>query len=173
MRGGKPVAKGRERSLLWAVRFFLVLAAAVFGAGIVIPIAFRLGGWARGGLVDFLMFSARVDEVVLGRAPADIVAAEPGVIEAQLFYIDLSSTLLLASGVMVGFITWFGLRAGHRWAWWAMLVSFGAAAASMARAMMPYVLQAPFGFADVPPILWVLVVAPIPLVLGWRGTKDT
>lgn len=93
-------------------------------------------------------------------------------IEAQLFYIDLASTLLLALGVMVGFVTWFGLRAGHRWALWAIVCGFAVAAASLARATLPYVLQAPFGFADVPPIFWLLVFGPIPLVLGWRGTKD-
>lgn len=67
----------REGSLLWVVRLFLAVAALLFVSGFAIPIGFRLGGWERGGFVDFLMFSARVDEVVLGRAPAAIVAAEP------------------------------------------------------------------------------------------------
>lgn len=164
--------KGQERSLRWAVRLFLLLAAVLFGGGLAIPIAFRLGGWNAGGFVDFLMFSARVDEVLLGKAPSDIVAAEPGVVEVQLIHIDLAAMLLLALGVTVGFVTWFGLRAGNRWAWWAMFVSFFVVVASITRTMIPYLLRASFGLADVPPIFCVLVVVPIALVLGWRGTKS-
>jgi hypothetical protein len=155
----------QQRSLVWAVRLFLFLAAVLCSGGVAIPIVFRV--WSG----RFLLFTPRVDEILFGRTPADIVAGEPAVLEVQLFYVDLAATLLLALGVLLGFLTWFGLRPGHRWAWWAGFISVIVAAASLARVALPYILQAPFGVADVPPIFWVLVLAPIPLVLGWRGTK--
>ena len=177
MRAGKPMAmaavvKGRERSLVWAVRLFMLISGVVFVAGIAIPIAFRVGGWEAEGFVNFLMISARVDAIVLGRAPAAIVTAEPSVVPMQLLYIDTAASLLLGLGVMLAFLTWFGLRRGHRWAWWSVFLSVVVVVGSMARVAIPYVLKAPFGFADVPPIMWVLVLVPLPLALGWRGTTS-
>lgn len=159
----------RQRSLRWAVRVGLGLAVVLFVGGIAIPIGFRVVGRVFG---EVLLFTPWVDEAIFGRPPADIIAGEPAVKTVQLFYVDLGATMLLAMGVMVGFVTWFGLRAGHRWAWWAMFLSLVVATASVARIVLPYVLESPFGFADVPPIFWLPVLAPIPLILGWRGTKS-
>ncbi len=160
-----------ERSLIWSVRLFMTLAGIVFLAGIAIPIAFRLGGWDSKGFVNFLMVSSRADTIIMGRPPASIVAAEPSVVQMQLLYIDLAASLLLGLGVMLAALTWFGLRPAHRWAWWSVFVTVVVVAGSILRMAVPYVLRAPLGLADVPPIMWVLVVTPLPLVLGWRGTR--
>lgn len=141
--------------------------------GIAIPIAFRIGGWRNGGFVDFLMLSDRVDPTILGRAPADIVANEPGVVDVQLFYIDTLAVLLVGFAVLVGFLAWFGLRRGQRWAWWAICMAFVVIVVGLApRWLVPY-LGVAFEFADIPPILYPLVVAPVPLVLGWFGTRGS
>lgn len=103
----KPgVLKSGQTSLTWAVRSFLALAAVLVEAGVAIPIGFRvLNG-------RFLLFTARTDEMIFGRTPAEIVEREPAVLDVQLFYVDLAVTLLLAMGVLVAFVTWFGLRGG-------------------------------------------------------------
>ena len=157
--------RNRERSLIWAVRLFLFMAAILFVGGVGIPVAFRLG---RG---QFLLFTPRYDRVHFGRAPADIIAREPAVLEVQFLYIDLVATLLLICGVLLASVTWFGLRRGHRWAWWSIFFGFVAGGASLARTVLPYHLEAALGIGDVPPLLWLAVIAPVALVLGWRGTR--
>lgn len=165
-------ARTTDGYLRWAVRLFMLIATVVFLAGIGLPVVFRVAGRRGSGFVDFLILSDTADEGILGKTPADVVAAEPGVVDMQLFYLDLAFTLVLALAVLVAFVTWCGLRTGHRWAWWALLAGFGVTIVSLARVMVPLYLRAPFGLADVPPIMWVLLVAPVPLTLGWLGTKD-
>ena len=111
----------------------------LLGAGVAIPIGFR--AWNG----RFLLFTPRADEMIFGRTPTDIVADEPVVLDVQLFYMDVASTLLLAMGVLVAFVTWFGLRAGRRWAWWALFASFIVVVASLARTVLPYHFEASLG----------------------------
>ena len=96
MRRGQPAADvaGTQRSLRWAVRLFLGGAVVLLAGGIAIPIGFRVVDRISS---EVLLFTPRVDEILFGRPPADIVAGEPAVKTVQLFFVDLVATLLLAS----------------------------------------------------------------------------
>jgi len=88
---------------------------------------------ASSGLVsNILVLSPRTDAAMFGGDPRDLVRDYPALLALQRVLLTWLSALLVAFGLLVTAVAWFGLRNGEPWAlavltacWLVTLVGFG------------------------------------------------
>ena len=121
-----------------------------------------------------MVISPRSDRILYGGDPSDLLDADPKLATLRRTLLLMVAGGLVALGVCELTISWFGLRAGHWWAWWALVVS--------GIAVLPYWFMATSAYraagisltlGDLPPYWWVPAILLLPAAvlsaLGLRG----
>ena len=129
---------------------------------------------ASSGLVaNFLVLSPRTDAAMFGGDPRDLVREFPALFALQRLLLSWLSALLVAFGLLVIAVTWFGLRRGEPWAlavltvcWLVTLVGFGLLFRRYIDAGVSLTL------GDLPPLFHYAAFLVTPaILLSWIGLR--
>lgn len=153
----------------------LTLSAGLFAAGGLLWIAIGiltplLLGRGDQGIV---FFSARTDEVLFGAPAASLREAQPSLWPLRRLLLVAIAGLLVAGGLLVCAVAWFGVRSGERWALAALSVATLALLPFWVVIVRTYGLAgASPGIADIPPFMWVPAALWLSAsVLGWWSAR--
>jgi hypothetical protein len=120
---------------------------------------------------DILVMSRRTDTELLGAPPDDLRATNPPLVTLRRITFTLLAGMMVAAGVLIVSLAWFGLRDHQSWAlvaltvasaivlpfWWLVLQQYLRAGASPT-------------LGDLPPFMWIPAVLLLPAaILGWIG----
>lgn len=152
--------------LLCAVTYILI---PIFGA-----IALHRYGVASPQGMGQFIFSAKADEVWFGRPPAEVVRDNPKVGKLILLFMDFMMGFMLAFGVVLFGVVWFGLRQGQGWALWIAVVGNASFLTFYwLLAILPVMREYGFRYMDIghPFALVPTLLVPIAAILGWIGLR--
>ena len=128
--------------------------------------------WRR--FPPWLLFSPKVDSALLGASPDALREAQPAAAEAQWFLSHLIGMSVASAGFAIIAITWFGLRRGEWWAFWALV------AAAVPLLLYPYAVSRyvrpgiRLGFGDLQPfVTFPAVIVPCAIILAWIGLRQS
>ena len=116
--------------------------------------------------------SVENDNALLGGQTSDLLQASPPLAKMRTMLLNIVGGLLVAAGVLVIAVTWFGLRQGQMWAlvtlalagvvvlpfWWLVFRPFAEAGITVGLALPPFIL--------IPGLLLIPAA-----VLGWIGLR--
>lgn len=66
-------------------------------------------------LMDWFVFSPRVDSAYFGKMPAELVKETPAIAELRVTLLNLFGGFVICLTIAQVCLVWFGLRAGHPW----------------------------------------------------------
>lgn len=122
-----------------------------------------------------LLIGPRSDTIFFGRTPAALLDACPDVAVVKHLLTLLSGAALMAFGVCQLALTWYGLKNGERWAFWALVIGDLSMVPFLAFYLRPFLQRGapvfPFGIAAPPIFYFPFVIIPIAAVLGWLGLQ--
>ncbi|MEP7004007.1 MAG: hypothetical protein ABI888_05645 [Chloroflexota bacterium] len=152
-----------------AVALFLGWGALNLVIGMVAPIVIGAGSLPT----NILVLSSRTDTAFFGQEPSVLVRDSPPLRELRIVLFYWLSATLVAFGLLVIAVTWFGLRSGEPWAlpvltacWLIVLVGFALLFKRYTDAGVSLSL------ADLPPLFHypAFLVTPA-ILLGWIGLR--
>jgi hypothetical protein len=120
------------------------------------------------------VFGPKADALFFGRPPREVVRDNPMVGRLALIFIDFMTGFMLAFGIVLFGVIWFGLRHGQEWALWvavlgnaAMLVYY------WGLAVLPFMREFGFGYGDIfhPFAAYPTLIVPVAAVLSWVGLR--
>lgn len=151
-----------------SVVLFLVYGAIYLAIGALTPI-FVDSDVGSGGLI----ISGRTDTVVFGDTPEHIRQTNPALIQLRRITVQMLAGMLIAAGVMVVALAWFGLRQGQTWALVTLAVAGVAVLPFWYLTLRPYFAPGVSPtLGDLPPFMWVPAALLVPAVLlGWLGLR--
>lgn len=151
-----------------SVALFLVWGALYVIIGVLTPVLMD-----RGIGTQTLIFSVPTDTVVFGASPADLLRTNRPVATLRTILLRIVAALLLAAGLLVLTVTWYGLRTGQMWALGALALTGLAVLPYWWLAYQPYARAgARVWLGDMPPFMWVPAALLIPaVILGWLGLR--
>ena len=119
------------------------------------------------------IFSAEVDTAFFGRRPAEVVSENPRAGLLILTLLNFMMGFMLALGVLLVAVVWFGLREGQGWALWAAVAGNGAMLVfywllGVLPAMRALGITNYFDIWH-PFALYPTLVVPVAAVLAWVG----
>lgn len=119
-----------------------------------------------------LIISARTDRAVFGD-PEKLLQNDPALAKLRAIMFNMLSGFLVAAGVLVIMLAWFGLRQGQDWALGALALAGVVVLPFWWLVFRPYLnAGAPIGLSDIPPFMWVPGVLLTPaVVLAWIGLR--
>ena len=128
-------------------------------------------GSPSASLMDWFVFSPRADAAYFGKPPAELVRETPAIAELHVTLLNLFGGFLICLAIAQFCLVWFGLRAGHGWALWALAISdFAVVVHYWAWVVPPFRRVFPLAFSDLHPyVLYPMVAVPIAALLGWIG----
>jgi len=114
------------------------------------------------------VFSAGVDEAIIGRNPGEISREMPGLRSLLFAWANLAMGLMVAAAAVEAAVAWYGLRAGQPWALWTLLAgNLVAIGYYWLLIVLPFARQTRVRIADLHPFLLVpTVLAPAAFVIG-------
>ena len=120
-----------------------------------------------------LVISNRTDRIVFGDSPENLLRNDPALTKLRTTIFNMLAGMLVAAGILVIAVAWFGLRQKQAWALGALALAGIAVLPFWWLVFRPYFQAgAPVGFFDIPPFMWVPGVLLIPaVVLGWIGLQ--
>ena len=136
-------------------------------------VATIITGASSGLVANILVLSPRTDAALFGGDPRDLVRDFPALFALQRVLLTWLSALLVAFGLLVIAVAWFGLRRGEPWAlavltacWLVTLVGFGL----LFRRYIDAGVSLSLG--DLPPLFHypVFLVTPA-IILSWIGLR--
>lgn len=148
------------------VMFMLVGALWVFVGVLAVPLH------KKGSEATIVFVSGRTDTAFFGKTPSEMMS-DPAVSAFRTMMITIISGGLLGAGAFLMSLTWFGIRAGHRWALWTSAVGCLLAAALWLLALAPYPKAGvKLTLGDAPPFIWLPALLLLPAtVLGYLGLR--
>ena len=128
-------------------------------------------GSPSASLMDWFVFSPRADSAYFGKTPTELVKETPAIAELHVTLLNLFGGFLICLAIAQFCLVWFGLRAGHAWALWALVISdFAVVIHYWVVVVPPFARAFPLGFSDLHPyVLYPMVAVPIAALLGWLG----
>jgi hypothetical protein len=119
-----------------------------------------------------IFLSADIEESMLGRATADLMADAPGLARILGLMMDAFLGMMLGFALLLGSITWFGLMDGQAWALWAAVLGNAVMLAIYwGVAITPFLHEAEVAYLRLwhPYALVPSILVPVAAVLGWIG----
>lgn len=115
-----------------------------------------------------VILSGRTDTHLFGADPPSVLA-DSRVRTLRAILVAMLGGCMLAAGVLVSAIAWFGLGARSIWAMATLTIVAVALIPFWWHVLRPYrVAKTPVGLGDVPPFMWVPLALDAPAVaLGW------
>lgn len=167
IRWGSPLGIGVALLLSCSVVYALIAVAGAI-------ITHRYGVAAPQTNGQFI-FGPKADTLFFGRPPRDVVRDNPMVGRLAMIFIDFMTGFMLAFGIVLFGVVWFGLRHGQEWALWTALL--GNAAMLLfywGLAVVPFMREFGVGYADVfhPFAAYPTVVIPIATIVSWIGLRQ-
>lgn len=80
-------------------------------------------GSPSASLMDWFVFSVRADSAFFGKPPVELIKEMPAIAELHVTLLNLFGGFLICLAIAHFCLVWFGLRAGHQWALWALAIS--------------------------------------------------
>lgn len=155
-----------------AVILFLACSgvyALIAIAGLVVTHRYGVG---RVPASPSIFLSADVEEPLLGRPTADLMADVPGLARILGLMMDAFLAMMLGFALLLGSIAWFGLMDGQTWALWAaVLGNTIMLGIYWGVAIGPFLREAGVGYLRLwhPYALVPSILVPVAAVLGWIG----
>lgn len=117
------------------------------------------------------IISARTDRILFGDSPENLLRNDPALARARTIIFNMLGGVLVAAGILVMAVAWFGLRQGQAWALWTLCLAGVVVVPFWWLVFQPYFQAgAPLSFSDIPPFMKVPGVLLIPaFVSGWIG----
>lgn len=160
-----------------SVALFLFCGAIYFLMAVVgAVISHRYGVTGMPGIEGQFIFSAKADEIWFGWPPAEVVTENPRVGQLLLVFLDFMMGFMLAIGIVMMGIAWFGLRQGQIWALWITVAGYaGFLAYYWLLAVVPFMREFGFRYMEIwhPFALIPTVLVPIAAVLAWIGLRGS
>lgn len=122
-----------------------------------------------------LLIGPRSDTILFGRTPAELLDACPevGLVQHTLFMLPAGA--LMSFGILQLALTWYGLKNGEPWAFWALVIGDLSILPFLAFYLRPFLQRGapvfPRGLAAPPIFYFPFVIIPIAAVLGWLGLR--
>lgn len=158
----------RASSMLTAsvVMFMLIGALWVFVGVLAVPLH------KKGSEATIAFVSGRTDTAFFGKTPSEMMS-DPAVSAFRTMMITIISGGLVGAGVLLMFVTWHGIRAGHLWALVGVSAACLLAVAFWLIALAPYPRAGvKLTLGDAPPFIWVPALLWLPAtVLGYIGLR--
>ncbi len=147
---------------------FLIAGGLWLAIGVAAPLL--LG---KGVGPPMVYISTRTDTALFGAPPDQVLAGNPQLVMLRMMLIRSLSGLMVAAGLAVLGLAWFGMRTPDRWVlgllavigaavlpfWWSVFAPYRAAGIRLA-------------IGDLPPFMWVpAILMPVASVFGWLGTS--
>jgi hypothetical protein len=117
------------------------------------------------------LLSGRMDSLFYGKSMAEIIQANPQLLEIDRYTLYVRAGIWLAFGIFQIALTWFGIRQGQVWAFWTVVLANIVALAGWLAVILPFVRKGiPLGL-DLPPVVLLLAVLILPIAgtIGWIG----
>jgi hypothetical protein len=151
-----------------SVALFLLYGAIYLLIGVLTPIMVD-----SSVIPGILIISGRPDTVVFGDTPEHIRQTNPILVKLRSIILKMLAGMLVAAGVMVVALAWFGLRQGQAWALGTLAVAGVAVLPIWYLVLRPYfVAGVSLGLGDLPPFMWVPAALLLPaVILGWIGLR--
>jgi hypothetical protein len=126
----------------------------------------------RGIGTTMVFISPRTDRVLFGADPSELLR-NPALAQLRSLLLIALGGMLVAAGILVIATALFALRAGERWALFALTIAGIAVLPFWVLIFRPYVAAgAPLSLGDIPPFMWVPAALLVPaFVLGWIGVR--
>lgn len=120
-----------------------------------------------------IIMSPRTDEKLFGEKPEKLLAENPSLKTTRSIIVNMLAGMLIACGILVLGITWFGIKSGDKWALILMTIIGIAVLPSWWAAVKPYSdAGIKLTLSDIPPFIWVPAALYLPAtILGWIGLK--
>lgn len=123
---------------------------------------------------QLLMMSPRTDALLFGAEPSAILDSNPEMVQLREVMAGFVGGILVAIGVLIATVAWFGLRARQPWALIALSATGLLVLPFWYLSFRPYLAAGiAFGLSDLPPIFWIpaglLLPAAILGAVGLRG----
>jgi hypothetical protein len=144
---------------------FLVVGALWLVIGVLTPLLLgRIGP-------ELVFVSTRADTEFFGAHPRQVLDGNPQMAVLRVVVLRTLAGMLVASGVLVLALAWFGLAGSDRWALGALTVVGLAVLPFWWVALAPYrAAGVRLGLGDIPPLMWVpAILMPVASALGWLG----
>jgi hypothetical protein len=119
-----------------------------------------------------IFLSADVEQPMLGRPTADLMADSPGLARILGLVMDAFLGMMLGFAILLAAIAWFGLRDGQVWALWtAVLGNVAMLGIYWGVAIGPFLRESGVGYFRIwhPYALVPTILVPIGAILGWIG----
>lgn len=148
------------------VMFMLIGALWVFVGVLAVPLH------KKGAEATIVFVSTRTDTAFFGKTPSEMMS-DPPVSAFRTMMITIISGGLVGAGILLMFITWFGIRQGHPWALVAASCACLLAIAFWLIALAPYPRAGvKLTLGDAPPFIWVPAILWLPAtVLGYLSLR--
>lgn len=147
---------------------FLIVGGLWLSIGVATPLLLgkRIGP-------PMVYISTRTDMALFGEPPDRVLAGNPQLAVLRQMLIRSLAGLLVAAGVAVIGLAWFGMRTPDRWVvavlalvgiavlpfWWSVFAPYRAAGIRLT-------------IGDLPPFMWVpAILMPVASILGWLGSS--
>ena len=120
-----------------------------------------------------IFFAPGPDQALFGAPPADLLRDEPALVRLRSLTFLVIGALLVGLAIVEVALTWYGLRAGSRWALIALVLSGLAMFPFWGLVFRPYLAAgATLGPFDVQPWIWMTGVLLVSAgILGWIGLR--
>jgi len=151
-----------------SVVLFLLYGAIYLLIGVLTPI--MVDSSVSPGI---LIVSGRPDTAVLGDTPENLRQNNPALVKLRSIILNMLAGMLVAAGVMIVALAWFGVRQGQAWALGTLAVAGVAVLPFWYLVFRPYFAAGvSLTLGDLPPFMWVPAVLLLPaVILGWFGLR--
>jgi len=122
-----------------------------------------------------LLVGPQSDTILFGRTPAELLSASPEVGVVQHTLSMALAGVLMSFGILQLALTWYGLKNGEPWAFWALIIGDLSILPFWALYLWPFIQRGapvfPRGLAAPPIFYFPVVIIPIAAVLWWLGLR--
>ncbi len=122
-----------------------------------------------------LLIGPKSDTILFGRTPSELLNACPEVGLVQHTLVMLMAGALMSFSILQLALTWYGLKNGEAWAFWALVIGDLSILPFLAFYLRPFIQRGapvlPRGLAAPPIFYFPVVIIPIAAVLGWLGLR--
>ena len=151
-----------------SVVLFLICGAIYVLIGALTPMMYH-----RDVGTTVVITSSRADSLLFGSAPPDLLRGNRSLATFRSIAVNIIAGLLVAAGILIIAVAWFGLRGGQAWALGALVIAGMAVLPFWWVAFRPYGSAGiPLWLGDIPPFMTIPAALLVPAaILGWLGLR--